>query len=254
MEKYRTDEQAEAFPTWASNLVPEPGVKGWVNSSSNGGTIMTEHRKETYWSRFTKNFDEDETYVVGEPVQQALMEKLSRESDLGELIELGCGTGFYTKALAANAGHVMATDLSDEMLAVARTQLKDLQNVTVAKADCEKTAFPDGKFGSAFMANVIHIIENPSTTLKEAYRILKDGGLLLIVDFTGYGMKRFEVMKMGIRYLRKWGKWGKPPGYFRGKLSPDELCSLVESAGFKVEEVQLIGDKTKALYFRGRKG
>jgi ubiquinone/menaquinone biosynthesis C-methylase UbiE len=132
---------------------------------------------------------------------------------------------------------------------VARTQLKDLQNVTVQKADCEKTDFPDGKFGSVFMANLIHIIENPSTTLKEAYRILKDGGLLLIVDFTGYGMKRFELMKMGIRALSK--GW-IPRRYFRN-LSPDELRSLVEGAGFKVEEVQLIGDRTKAIYLKGRR-
>jgi len=150
----------------------------------------------------------------------------------------------------ANASHVVATDLSDEMLAVAITQLKDLQNVTVAKADCEKTDFPDGKFGSVFMANLVHVIENPSTTLKEAYRILKDGGLLLIVDYTGYGMKWFEKMKMGMRALRK---FGRPPSSSRN-LSPDELCSLVESAGFKVEEVQLIGDRSKAVYLRGRKG
>ena len=67
-------------------------------------------------------------------------------------------------------------------------------------------------------------------------------------------MKRFEMMKMGIRYLRKWGKRGKPPGYFQGKLSPDELRSLVESAGFKVEEVELIRGKMNCLYLKGRKG
>jgi len=212
---------------------------------------MADYKKEKYWSKFANTFDEDQTYIVGEPVQQAVLERLSGESDLGELLELGCGAGFYTKVLAANASRVMATDLSDEMLAVARTQVKDLQNVTVAKADCEKTAFPDGKFSSVFMANLVHVIENPSITLKEAYRILKDGGLLLIVNYTGYGMKWFEVMKMGIRFFRR---WGKPPAYSQGKLSPDELRSLVESAGFKVEEVQLMGDKTKALYLRGRKG
>jgi ABC-2 type transport system ATP-binding protein len=212
---------------------------------------MTESKKEEYWSKCANTFDEDQTYIVGRAVQQAIMERLSRENDLGELIELGCGAGFYTKVLAANASHVMATDLSDEMLAVARTQLKDLQNVTVAKVDCEATAFAGGKFGSVFMANLVHVIENPSTTLQEAYRILKDGGLLLIVDYTGYGMKWFEMMKMGIRVLRK---WGKPPGYFRGKLSPEELRSLVESAGFQVEEVQLIGDKSRGIYLKGRKG
>jgi len=210
---------------------------------------MTDYKKEEYWHKFANTFDEDQKYIVGEVIQQALMERLSGESGLGELIEFGCGAGFFTKVLAENASHVMATDLSDEMLAVARTQLKDWQNVIVEKADCEKTDFPDGKFGSVFMANLIHVIENPSIALQESYRILKDGGLLLVVDYTGYGMKWFEIMKMGIRFLRK---WGKPPAYF-AKLSPDELCSLVESAGFKVEEVQLMGDKIKALYLRGRK-
>ena len=215
---------------------------------------MSDYKKEEYWSKFANTFDEDQTYIVGEPVQQAVLERLSGESDLGELLELGCGAGFYTKVLAANASHVMATDLSDEMLAVARIQLKDLQNVTIEKADCESTAFPDGKFDSIFMANLIHVIENPSIAIKESYRILKDGGLLLVIDYTAYGMRWFEKMKMGIRVLRKWAKWGKQPAYSKGNLSPDELCSLVESAGFKVEEVQLIGDKCKAIFLKGRKG
>ena len=212
---------------------------------------MTDYKKEEYWSKFAKTFNEDQTYIVGGTVQQALIDRLSGESDLRELIEFGCGAGFFTKVLAENASHVVATDLSDEMLAVARTQLKDWQNVIVEKADCENPDSPDEKFDSVFMGNLIHVIENPSIALMESYRILKDGGLLLIVDYTGYGIKRFEKMKMGIRFLKK---WGKPPGYFRGNLSPDELCSLVESAGFKVEEVQLMGGKIKALYLRGRKG
>jgi ubiquinone/menaquinone biosynthesis C-methylase UbiE len=210
---------------------------------------MTEFKKETYWSKFANTIDEDEKYMVGGTAQQLIMERLSRESGLGELIELGCGTGLYTKALAPNASHVMATDLSDEMLAVARKQLKDLQNVTVAKADCEKIDFPDGRFGSVFMANLVHVIENPPTTLQEAYRILKDGGLLLIMDFTMYGVKPFEKMKLGIRTLRR---GYRPRRHFRS-LSPDGLRSLVEGAGFKVEEVQLMGDKGKALFLKGRK-
>jgi len=210
---------------------------------------MTDYRKEEYWSKFADTYDDGVTYIVGEAIQQTLMERLSRESDLEELIELGCGTGSYTKALAENASRVIATDLSDEMLAVARTQLRGWNNVTVEKADCEKTDFPDGKSGSVFMANLIHVIENPSITLQESYRILKDGGLLLIVDYTGHGVKLFEKMKMGIRYLRK---FGKPPPHSRN-LSPDELRALVERAGFKVDEVELMGDRIKAVYLKARK-
>ena len=63
-------------------------------------------------------------------------------------------------------------------------------------------------------------------------------------------MDWFEKIKLGIRYLKK---WDVPPRHTRGNLSPDKLNFLVESSGFKVEEVQLIGDKTKALYLRSRK-
>ncbi len=194
--------------------------------------------------------NEDQTYIVGIGTQQAIIKRLSGENDLGELMEFGCGAGYFTKAVAKNARHVTATDFSDEMLVMARTQLKDLQNVTVEKADCKKTTFPSGKFDSVFMANLIHVIENPLATLKEGYRILKDNGLLLLVDYTMHGMGGFEKMKSGIRYL---GKWGKPPSYFKGNLSPDEFKLLVERAGFKVEKVQVIGDKINAIYLKGRK-
>ena len=135
---------------------------------------MADFRREEYWSKFADTFNEDQTYIVGRGVQQAIMERLSGESGLGELIEFGCGGGFFTRVLAENASHVMATDLSDEMLAAARTQLEDLQNVSVEKADCGKTDFPDGKFGSVFMANLIHVLEDPSIALRESYRIFTD--------------------------------------------------------------------------------
>jgi hypothetical protein len=88
-------------------------------------------------------------------------------------------------------------------------------------------------------------------TFDEDHRMLKDGGLLLIVNYTGCGMKWSEITKMGIGFFRR---CGKPPAYSKGNLSSDELRSLVESAGFKVEEVQLIGDKTKGIFLKGRKG
>jgi ubiquinone/menaquinone biosynthesis C-methylase UbiE len=207
-------------------------------------------RKEEYWSRFADTFDEDQKYIVGEAVQQAVIEKLSEERDLGEVVELGCGRGYFTKAIARNAKQVLATDLSDEMVEAARTQLKEFQNIAVQKADCENTAFPSEKFDTVVMVNVVHFIEDPDKCLQESYRILKPGGVLLLADYTGYGMRWFEMMKMGMKFL---SKWGKPPRYAMKGLSPDELSSLVESAGFDVEGVQLIGDQARALYLKRRK-
>lgn len=211
---------------------------------------MTDYKKEEYWSRFANTFDEDQVYIVGQDIRQAVIRRLSEESDLGEVVELGCGRGFFTKAIAGNATQVLATDLSDEMVELAGTELKEFQNITVQKVDCENTAFPSENFDTVVMVNVVHFIENPDKCLQESYRILKSGGVLLLADYTGYGMNWFRLLNMGIRFFRK---WGKPPQYAKKGLSPNELGSLVESAGFKVEDVQLIGVNTKAVYLKGRK-
>jgi len=206
--------------------------------------------KEEYWSKFACTYSDDQDYVVGKTILQLIIKRLSEERDLGNVIEFGCGTGYFTKAIAKNAKHVIATDLSDEMLEMARVQLRELNNVTIQKADCENSSFPSGRFDSVLIANLIHVIKTPSNALQESYRVLKTGGLLLAVDYTGYSMNFFERMKLGIRYLKQ---LGIPPRHVRSKLSPDKFIFLMKSAGFKVDDVQLIGDKTKALYLKCRK-
>jgi ubiquinone/menaquinone biosynthesis C-methylase UbiE len=211
---------------------------------------MIEHKEETYWSKFAHGYDKGVEYIVGKEMQQTIIERLLEEGDLGEVIEFGCGTGYFTKVIANKAIHVIATDLSDEMLEVARTELKDFHNITIEKANCESISFPSEKFDTVVMVNLIHFIKKPSRCLQESYRILKDRGLLLLVDYTGYGMKWFEKMKLGIRFSIM---VGIPPRYAQANLSPTKLSSLVESQGFNVEKACLIGGKTKALYLKGRK-
>jgi ABC-2 type transport system ATP-binding protein len=205
---------------------------------------------EAYWSRFAYTYDGDGEYVVGRPVIEAIVERLQRERHLGEVLELGCGTGFFTKAIAGNSDLVIATDLSEEMLEMAKRQLGELRNVRVERADCERTAYPTERFDSVFLANVLHVIDNPARCLEESYRVLKDGGLLLVVDFTLHGMQWFEKVKMGIRYLQR---WGIPPREGRSDLSCEELARLVEPAGFAVDKAELIEAGSNALYLKGSK-
>jgi ABC-2 type transport system ATP-binding protein len=206
--------------------------------------------KEEYWGKFAQTFSENQTYIVGEAVQVAIANKLAEEIDIGEAIELGCGTGFFSASLAKKAKHLIATDYSDEMLAIAKTQLKEFPNIAVQKADCENTLFPSEKFDTVFMANLLHVIENPHNCLTESHRILKPGGLLIIVGYTSHSMKWLKKIRLIIKFMRK---WGKPPPYFEGKMSPEKLKALVNNLGFQVDEVQILGDESKALYLKGRK-
>jgi ubiquinone/menaquinone biosynthesis C-methylase UbiE len=213
-------------------------------------TIQGENREERYWSRFAHSYDGDGEYVVGQPILQATVKRLSLERDLGDCVELGCGTGYFTRAIAGNARHVTATDLSDEMLEVARAQLREFQNVTIQRADCRNSGLPAESYDSVLVANLIHVVDSPRLCLHESYRILKGGGLLLAIDFTGYGIGLLGKAQLGLRYLKR---WGVPPRHGRNRLSPDELRRLVESAGFTVTNVQLLQAESNALYLRGLK-
>ena len=70
-----------------------------------------------------------------------------------------------------------------------------------------------------------------------------------VVTYTNYGMKLLEIIKLGIRFLLG---WGKPPQHLH-TFSPQQLASLMQDAGFTVEESKLIGTRTKALYLMGKK-
>ena len=211
---------------------------------------MTADMKEGYWSKWAKSYDSDGEFVVGKDIRQAIERRLLEERDLGKVIEFGCGTGFFTKVIAMNAKHVLATDLSDEMLDIAKSRFAQVQNVAIEKHDCGKTSFPTERFDSVFMANLIHVIHNPSQCLRESYRILREGGFVIIVDFTSHGMQLYDRIKLAIRYLRK---WGVPTGHMRKNMSPRDLASLVESAGFRVVSVQLLSGRANALYLTGIK-
>ncbi len=188
---------------------------------------------------------------MGRPIMQAIERRLLQERCLGDVAEFGCGTGYWTRVIAGNAKHVIATDLSDDMLEVAQTQLRGFQHVRIQKADCASVPFPLAGFDCVLMANLLHVIDRPSQCLWEGYRILRDGGILIAVDLTSYGMKVSQKVRLGLRYLKT---WGLPPRQGRDDMSPDELALLVERAGFEVQDVRLIEAGSNALYLRGRKG
>ena len=204
---------------------------------------------ERYWSRFADTYDRNQLYVVGQEILDLIKMELDGLPELGAVLELGCGTGYFTKAIAEKSTNVLATDLSDSLLMAAKKRLVDHPNVTVQKENCMGTSFSSGAFDCVIMANLIHVVESPSAVLQECHRILTDGGILVIATYTGHGMKLWDKIKMGVRFSRT---WGKPPEHTHS-FSPEDLASMMEEAGFSVETSQLIGARTKALYAIGKK-
>lgn len=205
--------------------------------------------KEQYWSRFSSDYDARQERVVGADLLSEIRGALDGLGDLGDVVELGCGTGCFTERLADMASSVVATDLSEEQLSVAAARFAGRDAVRFEKQDCTQTTLGSGAFDTVVAMNVIHVIEHPGDAIAESTRLLKEGGRLVVVSFTQHGMKPWEKVKMVLRFLRT---WGKPPKHMHA-MSPKSLRGLFEAAGLSVEQVRLVGNRTKAVFGTARK-
>ena len=149
---------------------------------------MRDTVSEEYWSRFPDTYDKKMEYVVGKELRERIVQELNGLPELGELVELGCGTGIFTEAIVQKTRSMFATDLSDNLLAVARARFGDHPKVTLQKENGMATSFPSETMDCVFMANLIHVVESPDELLHESCRILRNNGTLVIEsredDFT----------------------------------------------------------------------
>ena len=96
--------------------------------------------------------------------------------------DLGCGTGQLSESLAPFVNKVIAIDDSAAMLGAARRRLASMNNVEVKTGGLESLPLEDGSLDAALLFLVLHYVPEPETAIREARRVLKPGGRLLIVD------------------------------------------------------------------------
>jgi len=103
------------------------------------------------------------------------------------VLDIGCGAGVDTLLAAMMvglSGKVVGVDIVSEMLQRAEENLKrtNLKNVTFKKASGAQLPFENDSFDVLISNGVVNLIPDKTTTLKEAMRILKPGGRLMIAD------------------------------------------------------------------------
>jgi len=100
----------------------------------------------------------------------------------GNVLEIACGTGLVTKRLRDRldpALRLTATDLSATMLDYAKAQLGERDGIEWRDADALNLPFADGSFGAVVCGFGIMFVPDRQGMLREARRVLMDGGMLL---------------------------------------------------------------------------
>lgn len=139
-------------------------------------------------------------HVADSEVEQALLASLP-PGPLGDVVDLGTGTGRMLELVAGRASRLVGIDRSREMLALARTKLEraNARGWQVRHGDVHALPLADESFDVALMHQVLHFLKDPEEALAEAGRVLRRGGLLIVVDFA-----RHEVEGLRDEHAHIW--------------------------------------------------
>jgi ubiquinone/menaquinone biosynthesis C-methylase UbiE/DNA-binding transcriptional ArsR family regulator len=128
-------------------------------------------------------------------VPQAAVEAAIREALAGvrieTLLDLGTGTGRMLELFGPLIGRGVGIDLNPEMLAVARANLEraGLKNCTVRQGEFENLALGRDAFDVVIVHQVLHYLDDGARAIREAARVLRPGGRLLVVDFAPHDLE-----------------------------------------------------------------
>lgn len=122
-----------------------------------------------------ENYDKKEAYLNSFEKRQFL--PLLGDIKGKKVLDVGAGTGRFSIILQAAGADVTAMDVSEKMLAKLSKKNKKIKTVV---GDAENMPFEDNSFDMVTAAFLIVHLKDPTRFLDEAYRILKNGGLLAI--------------------------------------------------------------------------
>ncbi|MBA2339661.1 MAG: class I SAM-dependent methyltransferase [Pyrinomonadaceae bacterium] len=97
------------------------------------------------------------------------------------ILEVGCGTGNFSRLLAGRAQRVLAIDLSPQMIRLAKARSKLYPNIDFVKGDVMTYHLPDNEFDSIATLTTIHHLPIESI-LRKIRKTLKPGGVFVCLD------------------------------------------------------------------------
>ena len=156
------------------------------------------------------------------------------------ILELGCGTGTTALKLAPHVSRLVATDVSSEMITIAREKAaaQGCANAEFVVGSAHHARWPERAFDAVLAFNLLHLLTERPALFAKSTGLLKPGGLFItkapcLAEMSG-------LIRLAVPVLRVIGK--APNVEF---FTAAELLNEIEAAGFTVVEQARHGSQRK---------
>jgi SAM-dependent methyltransferase len=214
----------------AANEVPE------VEKDTSALRHLQRKRRDktrAYFDELAGRFGKD--YVPGRS-WKGLAEALLKVTNQGVVADLGAGEGTLAQMLARQADRVIAVDLSPKMVEFgSELAVKhELPNLEYRLGDIEQPPLDDSSVDLAFLSQALHHAGSPEKALQQAFRIVKPGGRLVVLDLLQHTFEQAREL-----YADVW------LGFSEG-----ELAAMLEKAGFVNIETAVVDREPEPPHFQ----
>jgi len=183
----------------------------------------------------------------------AFIDKLAME-DNSEILDVGCGAGLASVALADRGHFVEALDIAPAMLQSTREhalQAGVAHRVKARLGDVHQLAFPNDTFNVVIAIGLTAWLDSLQGPLQEIARVLQPGGYLIISAANRWSLHRLldprlnpglaPARRAARRLLNLQPRRGTPKAAHYSFYSPQEFDSILALAGFKKLESTMVG-------------
>jgi ArsR family transcriptional regulator len=152
-----------------------------------------------------------------------------------EVADLGAGEGTFSQLLARRAKHVIAIDNSEKMVEYGSDLARKhgIENLEYRRGDIEAVPIADESIDLAFFSQALHHAQHPARAVAEAWRILKPGGRIVVLDLVRHNFEEAREM-----YADLWLGFTEV-----------EVRRFLEQAGFQNVETSVVHHEEEAPHF-----
>jgi len=173
----------------------------------------------TSGEKFYKNYFEERKWRTEE--FQKVIQKINEiKQPPGNFLDIGCAAGYLLDVARENGWETYGVEISKEAGIFAREKLK----LEVFVGTIQKAKFPANFFDVVTMIDTIEHMTDPKSELKEAARVLKKSGLL-VIDTPNISSLGFKIFGKGWRFM--------VPEVHLWYFSPKTITLMLEETGFK---------------------